>query len=73
MVGPVQLNQDVRNLPYVAPKPKFEEKILTPHTYTTGQPGAQPDYRISGLAYVQATAQKSLAPDPDHAWAAADI
>jgi len=33
MVGPVVLDQDLRNLPYVAPKEEFEERALTryPH------------------------------------------
>ena len=29
MVGPVSLDQDIRNLPYVAPKAEFEERVLT--------------------------------------------
>ena len=34
MVGPVRLDQDLRNLPYVAPKKEFEERRLTryPHS-----------------------------------------
>src|SRR5881396_304932 len=33
MVGPVILNQDLRHLPYVAPKEEFDEQVLTryPH------------------------------------------
>src|SRR6266403_4326882 len=36
MVGPVRLDQDLRNLPYVAPKAEFEERRLTryPHPET---------------------------------------
>src|SRR5206468_11296795 len=36
MVGPVRLDQDLRNLPYVAPKEEFEERRLTryPHLGT---------------------------------------
>jgi hypothetical protein len=39
MVGPVRLDQDLRSLPYVAPKAEFEERVLTryPHP-ATGQP-----------------------------------
>ena len=37
MVGPVRLNQDLRNLPYVAPKPEFEEQPLTRYPHGTGQ------------------------------------
>src|SRR5437899_12329363 len=29
MVGPVRLDQDLRSLPYVAPKKEFEERRLT--------------------------------------------
>jgi hypothetical protein len=38
MVGPVRLDQDLRNLPYVAPKAEFEERALTryPHPGTGG-------------------------------------
>ena len=28
MIGPVRLDQDLRNLPYVAPKAEFEERRL---------------------------------------------
>jgi len=33
MVGPVSLDQDLRSLPYIAPKEEFEEKVMTryPH------------------------------------------
>jgi hypothetical protein len=36
MVGPVQLDQDLRSLPYIAPKEEFEERALTryPHEGT---------------------------------------
>ena len=37
MVGPVRLNQDLRSLPYIAPKPEFEEKPLTRYPHGTGQ------------------------------------
>src|SRR6266545_6684964 len=39
MVGPVMLNQNLRDLPYVAPKEEFEERVLT--RYPRGQ-GAPP-------------------------------
>src|ERR1041385_2442313 len=29
MVGPVRLDQDLRSLPYIAPKAEFEERVLT--------------------------------------------
>ena len=51
MVGPVRMNQDVRSLPYVAPKAEFEERRLTRYPRLgTGQTGAQ----SGGLKYVQA-------------------
>src|ERR1700693_721272 len=53
MGGQVIVNQDLRNLPYVAPSEEFEEQVLTRYPHGTGQTGAQPDNRISGLAYVQ--------------------
>ena len=33
MVGPVRLDQDLRNLPYVAPKAEFEERPLSRHPH----------------------------------------
>src|ERR1700730_10509670 len=57
MVGPVILTQDLRKLPYVAPNPEFEERVLTryPHgTEQTGGTGAPAAYGTSGLKYVQA-------------------
>src|SRR6266403_1004483 len=57
MVGPVIVTQDLRKLPYIAPKPEFEERVLTryPHgTGETGATGAPAGYGTSGLAYVQA-------------------
>jgi len=38
MVGPVSVDQDLRNLPYVAPKEEFEERVLTRYPHPgTGQ------------------------------------
>src|SRR5947208_9535403 len=53
MVGPVRLDQDLRSLPYIAPKPEFEERVLTRYPHGTGQTGAPAEYGTSGLAYVQ--------------------
>ena len=33
MVGPVRLDQDLRSLPYVAPKKEFEERRLTRYPF----------------------------------------
>src|SRR5882724_2629007 len=61
MVGPVRLEQDLRSLPYVAPKPEFEERILTRYPRGTGQTG---DYGTSGLAYVQGMLKSLWRPAP---------
>ena len=56
MVGPVRLDQDLRRLPYVPPKPEFEERVLTRYPHGTGQTGATgvpAGYGTSGPAYVQ--------------------
>src|SRR5690242_19593576 len=39
LVGPVSQNQDLRSLPYVAPKAEFEERILTRYPHGIGQAG----------------------------------
>jgi hypothetical protein len=55
MVGPVRLDQDLRSLPYIPPKPREEERRLTRHVpLNTGQTSAPSGYRISGLKYIQA-------------------
>jgi N-acetylneuraminic acid mutarotase len=53
MVGPVRLDQDLRTLPYVAPKPEFEERILTRYPHGTTQPG-----------YVQSLVKNIFRPAP---------
>ena len=40
MVGPVMLNTNLRDLPYVAPKEEFEERVLTRYPRGTGAPPA---------------------------------
>src|SRR5438552_17801348 len=37
MVGPVRVDQDLRSLPYVAPKKEFDAQVLTPHGHLRGQ------------------------------------
>jgi hypothetical protein len=64
MVGPVRLDQDLRNLPYVAPKPEFEEQPLTRYPHGTGQAGGQTGYGISGLAHVQQLLKNIWQPAP---------
>jgi Kelch motif protein/galactose oxidase-like protein len=38
MVGPVMLNTNLRDLPYVAPKEEFDERVLTRYPHGTGAP-----------------------------------
>src|SRR6266404_1620102 len=67
MVGPVRLDQDLRRLPYVPPKPEFEERVLTryPHgTGRTGATGAPAGYGTSGPAYVQQLLKNLWQPAP---------
>src|SRR5690349_4390520 len=40
MVGPVVMNQDLRNLPYVPPKQKEEERRLTRYPFPRSGSGA---------------------------------
>jgi hypothetical protein len=56
MVGPVRMNTDLRDLPYVAPKPKEEERRLTRYQFppmSSDGSGGSAGYGTSGLAYVQ--------------------
>src|SRR5260370_24312983 len=54
MVGPVRLDQDLRTLPYVAPKAEFEERRLMRYPHNgTDQTNAPSGYGTAGLAYVQ--------------------
>ena len=65
MVGPVRLDQDLRSLPYVAPKKEFEERRLTRYPHLgTGQTSAPSGYGISGLKYVQALLKNLWRPAP---------
>src|SRR5213078_1459073 len=50
MVGPVRLDQDLRSLPYVAPKPEFEERVLTRYPHGREQAGAPSSYGTSRSA-----------------------
>src|SRR6266704_3693180 len=67
MVGPVRLDQDLRDLPYVAPKPEFEERVLTRYPHGTGEgggTGTPAGYGTSGLAYVQGLLKSLWRPAP---------
>src|SRR6266550_3344910 len=65
MVGPVRLDQDLRTLPYVAPKKEFEERRLTRYPHLgTGQASAPSGYALSSLKYVQALLKNLWHPTP---------
>src|SRR5690242_6983995 len=65
MVGPVRLDQDLRNLPDVAPKKEFEERRLTRYPHLgTGQTSVPSPYALSGLKYVQALLKNLWRPTP---------
>src|SRR5438552_1783634 len=64
MVGPVRVDKPLRDLPYVAPKPEFEEQVLTPHPRGTAQPPASAGYGTSGLKYVQGLLKNLWRPAP---------
>ena len=64
------LNTDLRNLPYVAPKAEFEERVLTRYPHGTGSRSATQD-RL--LRQGSEAAQKYLAPDAHNAGADADL
>jgi len=65
MVGPVALNMDLRELPYIAPKEEFEERVLTRYPHGTAQTGASAGYGISGLAKVQQLVKNLWLPAPN--------
>ena len=66
MIGPVVMNQDLRSLPYVAPKEEFEERRLMRYDHNgTGQTSAPSGYALSGLKYVQALLKNLWRPTPN--------
>ncbi len=65
MVGPVRLDQDLRTLPYVAPKAEFEERRLMRYPHNgTDQTNAPSGYGTAGLAYVQKLLKSIWRPAP---------
>src|SRR5947207_12150127 len=62
MVGPVMLNTNLRDLPYVAPKEEFEERILTRYPHGTGSAGAPPAAPSS--PYLQKLLKNIFRPTP---------
>jgi hypothetical protein len=61
MVGPVMMNTNLRNLPYVAPKQEVEERRLT--RYPFPEDGAPPPLP-AGYEQIQALLKKVLRPTP---------
>ncbi len=65
LVGPVRLDQDLRKLPYVAPKAEFEERRLMRYPHEgPEQSNAPSGYGTAGLAYVQGLLKSIWRPAP---------
>ena len=62
MVGPVALNQDLRSLPYIAPKAEIEERRLT--RYPRPETGAPPQSGTSSFGQFQSLIKGLLRPTP---------
>src|SRR5262249_15425121 len=63
MVGPVRMDKDLRDLPYVAPKGEFEERRLMRYPHNgTGKPTAPSG--TSGESYVQKLLNNIWRPTP---------
>jgi len=62
MVGPVMMTTNLRDLPYIAPKEEFEERVLTRYPHGTAQTGAPSGPPIS--AYVQKLLKNIWRPTP---------
>jgi hypothetical protein len=64
MVGPVRLDKDLRDLPWVAPKAEHEEQPLYRHPRPKQPPQTSSAYGTSGLAHVQSLLQNIWQPQP---------
>jgi Kelch motif len=64
MVGPVRLDRDLRDLPWVAPKAEFEEKILFRHPFLNQQSQTGSGDGTSGLPHVQSLLKNIWQPTP---------
>src|SRR5438132_269025 len=64
MVGPVRLDKDLRDLPWVAPKAPHEEQPLYRHPRPTQPPQTSSGYGTSGLARVQSLLENIWQPQP---------
>ena len=65
MVGPVRLDQDLRSLPYIAPKEEFEERRLMRYPHNgTDQTNAPSGYGFPGLAKIEQLTKNFGQPTP---------
>jgi hypothetical protein len=64
MVGPVRLDKDLRDLPWVAPKAHHDEQPLYRHPRPKQPPQTSSAYGTSGLAHVQSLLQNIWQPQP---------
>ena len=65
MVGPVRLDQDLRKLPYIAPKAEFEERRLMRYPHNgTDQTNTASGSGTGGMKYVQSLLKNMWRPTP---------
>jgi hypothetical protein len=65
LIGPARLDRDVRELPYVPPKPPVVHEVLMRHQHPeTEKTNARAGYGTSGLAYVQQLLKNLWRPAP---------
>jgi hypothetical protein len=62
MVGPLMLTTNLRDLPYIAPKEEFEERVLTRYPHGTGSTGVPAGYGVS--KYIQSLLKNIWRPTP---------
>ena len=65
MVGPIRVDQDLRSLPYVAPKKEFEERRLTRYPFPLTGSDAEAGSATSGLVSVQRLLKNIWRPAPN--------
>src|SRR5207302_9521341 len=64
MVGPVRLNTDLRDLPWVAPKAEHEDQPLYRHPRPKNPPQTSSASATAGLPHVQSLLQNIWQPTP---------
>ena len=65
MAGPVRMDQDLRSLPYVAPKKEFEERRLRRYPFPLTGSDAEAGSATSDLVYVQRLLKNIWRPAPN--------